>query len=210
MAKLQPDYIKWTLTLNATQAQEEFHKLEKANKALQAQANASRKAMAQLEAEGKKGSEEWNNLRKSVDQYSRSMAENRARMAEVSKRIDLASMSVSQLRKRMKDLQREFSNTSKATNPKQYNDLRKQLIQVQAALDKANTSARGLQGGFYSLTKMKQTLIGFFNGVGLTIFSLVTGSFKDAFNLIVDFERENSKLAAILGSSKDGIKDLET
>ena len=70
MAKLQPDYIKWTLTLNATQAQEEFHKLEKANKALQAQANASRKAMAQLEAEGKKGSEEWNNLRKSVDQYS--------------------------------------------------------------------------------------------------------------------------------------------
>lgn len=209
MAKLQPDYIKWTLTLNATQAQEEFHKLEKANKSLQAQANASRKAMAQLEAEGKKGSEEWNNLRKSVDQYSRSMAENRARMAEVSKRIDLASMSVSQLRKRMKDLQREFSNTSKATNPKQYNDLRKQLIQVQAALDKANTSARGLQGGFYSLTKMKQTLIGFFNGVGLTIFSLVTGSFKDAFNLIVDFERENSKLAAILGTSKDGIKDLE-
>lgn len=209
MAKLQPDYIKWTLTLNATQAQEEFHKLEKANKALQAHANASRKAMAQLEAEGKKGSEEWNNLRKSVDQYSRSMAENRARMTEVSKRINLASMSVSQLRKRMKDLQREFSNTSKATNPKQYNDLRKQITQTQAALDKANASAHGLQEGFLSLTKLKQSVIGFFNGIGLTIFALVAGSFKDAFNLIVDFERENSKLAAILGTSKDGIKDLE-
>ena len=32
MAKLNPDYIKWVLTLNATQAQEEYHKLEKANK----------------------------------------------------------------------------------------------------------------------------------------------------------------------------------
>lgn len=32
MAKLKPDYINWVLTLNATQAQEEFHKLEKDNK----------------------------------------------------------------------------------------------------------------------------------------------------------------------------------
>ena len=55
MAKLKPDYINWVLTLNATQAQEEFHKLEKDNKELQKQTNASRKAMAQLEAEGKKG-----------------------------------------------------------------------------------------------------------------------------------------------------------
>ena len=29
--KLSPDYINWVLTLNATQAQEEYHKLEKAN-----------------------------------------------------------------------------------------------------------------------------------------------------------------------------------
>ncbi len=29
MAKLSPDYIKWVLTLNTTQAQEEFHKLDK-------------------------------------------------------------------------------------------------------------------------------------------------------------------------------------
>lgn len=88
MAKLKPDYINWVLTLNATQAQEEFHKLEKANKELQKQTNASRKAMAQLEAEGKKGSTEWNNLRKSIDQNSRAMAQNRAMMQEVSKRFD--------------------------------------------------------------------------------------------------------------------------
>lgn len=209
MAKLNPDYINWVLTLNATQAQEEFHKLEKANKELQKQANASRKAMAQLEAEGKKGSTEWDNLRKSVDQYSRAMSENRAKMDELAKRFDLTSMSVSQLKKRLKELQREFNNTSKATDPKRYKELRGEINKVQAALDKANASARGLQGGFYSLTKMKQTIIGFFNGVGLTILALVTGAFKNAFNLIVDFERENSKLAAILGTTKDGIKEME-
>lgn len=210
MAKLKPDYINWVLTLNATQAQEEFHKLEKANKELQKQTNASRKAMAQLEAEGKKGSTEWNNLRKSVDQYSRAMSENRAKMDELAKRFDLTSMSVSQLKKRLKELQREFNSTSKATDPKRYKELRGEINKVQTALDKANASARGLQGGFYSLTKMKQTIIGFFNGVGLTVLALVTGSFKNAFNLIVDFEKANSKLAAILGTTKEGIKEMET
>ena len=45
MAKLKPDYIEWVLSLNATQAQETFHKLEKDNKGLQKQTNATRKAM---------------------------------------------------------------------------------------------------------------------------------------------------------------------
>ena len=206
--KLEPDYIKWVLTLNATQAQEEFHKLEKKNKELQQQTNASRKAMAQLEAEGKRGSAEWKNLRKSIEQNNKAMSLNRARMDEIAKRFDLTSMSVNQLKKRLKELQREFNNTSKAADPKRYNELRGEINKVQAALDKANAAARGLQGGFFSLTKMKQTMIGFFNGVGLTIFSFITGAFKNAFNLVVDFEKANSKLAAILGTSRDGIKEM--
>lgn len=125
MAKLQPDYINWVLTLNATQAQEEFHKLEKANKELRKQTEASRKAMARLEAEGKKGSAEWDNLRKSINQNNRIMGQYRSKMEEVSKQFDLTSMTVSQLRKRLKDLQREFNSTSKATEPKRYKELQK-------------------------------------------------------------------------------------
>ncbi len=206
--KLSPDYINWVLTLNATQAQEEYHKLEKANKSLKAETTASRKAMAELEAQGKKGSVEWNNLRKSIDQNNRVMAENRRKMDEVAKRFDLTTMTVSQLRKRLKDLQREFNNTSKAADPKRYKELRDQINKTQAALDKANASARGLQGGFFSLTKMKQTLIGFFSAIGMTIMALVVGSFKNAFNIIVEFEKANSKLAGILGTTRDGIKEL--
>ena len=37
MAKLKPDYIEWGLTLNSSQAQDEYHKLEKANKEQQKQ-----------------------------------------------------------------------------------------------------------------------------------------------------------------------------
>lgn len=209
MAKLKPDYINWVLTLNATQAQEEFHKLEKANKELQKQTNANRKAMAQLEAEGKKGSAEWNNLRKSIDQNSRAMAHNRAKMDEVAKRFDLTSMSVNQLKKRLKDLQKEFNSTSKATDPKRYKELQQEINKTQQALYRATGQTDKLKNGFLSLTKMKQVIIGFFTAIGMTVLGLVVGSFKNAFNLIVEFEKANSKLAAILGTTKNGIKELE-
>lgn len=208
MAKLSPDYIEWVLKLNATQAQEEFHKLEKANRELQQEANANRKAIAQLTAEGKKGSAEWKNLQRETARLTRSMAENRAKMNEVSKRFDLTSMSVNQLKKYLKSLKRDFNETSKAVDSKRYKELRGEINKVQAALDKADASARGLRGGFFSLTKMKQSLIGFFNGIGLTIFALITGAFGRAFSIVVEFEKENSKLAAILGTTKEGIKEM--
>lgn len=209
MAKLKPDYINWVLTLNATQAQEEFHKLEKDNKELQKQTNNHRKALAQLVAEGKDGTEAYKNLEKKIKENTQTMAQNSAKMNEVAKRFDLTSMSVNQLKKRLKDLQREFNSTSKATEPKRYNELRSEISRVQVALDKANASARGLGGAFFSLNKMKETVKGFFFQIGATILTLVTGSFKNAFNLIVDFEKANSKLAGILGTTKEGIKELE-
>lgn len=210
MAKLKPDYINWVLTLNATQAQEEFHKLEKENRELQKQTTATRKAMAQLEAQGKKGSAEWNNLRKSIEQNSRAISENRAKMDEVSKRFDLATMSANQLKKRLKDLQREFHNTSKATDPKRYEELKNEINKTQQAFYRATDQTDKLKNSFLSLTKTKQVLIGFFAAIGMTVLNLVVNSFKNAFDLIVDFEKQNSKLAAILGTTRNGIKDMES
>lgn len=208
MAKLKPDYIEWVLKLNATQAQEEYHKLEKESKELKSLMNANRKEMAQLEAQGKKNSSEWKNLAKSNGNYSRQLSENRKKLEELTKRMDINSMSVKQLKTRLNELKREFNNTSKATNPQRYKELRTEIIRVQGAIDKANASARGLRGSFFSLKKMQQTLIGFFNGIGLTIVGLVTGAFSNAFNLIVDFEKANSRLASILGTTTKGISEL--
>lgn len=42
----------------------------------------------------------------------------------------------------------------------------------------------------------------------MAIFDQVVNAFKTATNAIMDFERENSKLAAILGTTADGVKGL--
>lgn len=65
-SRLTPDYIEWMLKLNADQAAKEMRKINLENRELAKQQDATRKAMAQLEAEGKKGSKEWQNLKKSL------------------------------------------------------------------------------------------------------------------------------------------------
>lgn len=86
--------------------------------------------MSELAAQGKKGSEEWNNLSKSIREDSLAVAENTAKMNEVAKRFDLATMSVSQLRKRLNELNRQFNETSKATNSQLYAELKNFLVKI--------------------------------------------------------------------------------
>lgn len=207
--KLSTDYINWVLTLNTKQVQEEYHKLEKANKGLASQTTASRKAMVELEKQGKKGSQEWKNLRSSIAQNSRAMSENKARMEALQKGMAAGDLTINQLRKRLADLRKEFNSTSKSADPKRYRELQREIANTSKALNEAQASAGKMQGSFLSLTKMKSVLVGFFAGVGSTIMGLVTGAFRDTFNIVIDFERSNARLASILGTTRDGIKELE-
>lgn len=209
MAKLQPDYIKWVLTLNASQAQEEYHKLQKENKGLQKDADATRKRMAELAGQSKANTQEYKNLETRLKSLTNDMSLNRKKMQEVSKQFDLSTMTVAQLKKHLKELQREFNNTSKATDPKRYKELQRQIEETRKAMKDAANSATGLRGAFAKLEKSKEMLVGFFFGIGDGILQLISGSFRDAFNLVVDFERENSKLAGILGVTKEELKDME-
>ncbi|MDE6028391.1 MAG: phage tail tape measure protein [Muribaculaceae bacterium] len=204
MAKLSPDKIEWILSLNATQAQQEIHKLEKSTKSLQKENKQWRELMAKQIP----GSPEWKKYNDLIKTNNKLINRNRAEIKHLKGQLDISTMTMKQLNSRLKELKREFENTSKATDPKRYKQLREEMKKVGAALDKAKTEARGAAGAFFNLAKMKETLTGFFFQIGASVLTLVTGAFRDAFNIVVDFEKENSRLAAILGTTRDGIKDL--
>lgn len=209
MAKnLSPDVIEWIIKLNATQAQQEYHKLDKANRELKKSNDVARKAMVELEKQGKKNSQEWKNLKNSIAANNGAMSVNRAKMEEIARRMDTTSMTASQLQKRLKQLTKEFLNTSKATDPQRYKQLRDEIDKTRKALIEASGATRGLSGQLGILGKMKATVAGFFAGIGMTIMTQFVAGIKSAFNIIVDFERENSRLAAILGTSRSEIKDM--
>lgn len=207
-SRLTPDYIEWVLRLNADEAAREMHKLNEANKELSRQQNATRQAMVKLEAEGKKGSKEWQNLKKSVKDYGDQIKTNNEKLKELDKRLDVNQMSAAQLKKKLKDLHDEFRNTSKAIDPKRYRELQREIDQTQRAYVRAADATRGFSGALHSLSKLKSVLQGFFMGIGSQLLSVVLNGFRESVNVIIDFEKANSKLAGVLGSTKAGIAGL--
>ena len=207
-AKLSPDYIEWVLKLNTTQAQKEYHKLEKENKTLQKDNAATRESMAELEKQGKKNTQEWKNLKRALAVNNKAIRENAAKMGELVKGMKDSDLTLAQMKKRFTELQREFKYTSKAADPQRYKELQTRLRELKGAMRDAEDASRGFSGSLSKAGKVAETVKGFFFQIGASVLTLVTGAFRDAFNIVVDFEKENSRLAAILGTTRDGIKDL--
>ena len=203
MAKLKPDYIQWVLTLNASGAQKELHKLSESNKDLKASNKELQKEMTKLVAAGKGNSQEFKNLAAQMKKNSATISENNKKMQECEKRLDKTSMSASQLSKKMKALKKELNNTVQSLQPERYRALQRELNETQKAYNKATAGAKQFNGAMGMLQKMKANILGVFAVITTAIMTM--GS---ALRTIIDFEKQQSRLAAVLGTTKAAIKDM--
>lgn len=208
MAKLQPDYITWMLSLNANDLQKEIHSLHESTKKLKDDNKGLRKEMADLTMQGKAGGKEWQNLNKQIIENSKTIRENNTKIAECEKRLDKTTMSASQLSKKAKELSRELSNTVKSLEPEKYAALERELRAVTEQMDRNRASARGVFQTFTSFSKLKSTIAGIFVGFGQMIGQTFLGAIRQFQTTIKDFESANANLAAILGTTKERITDL--
>ncbi|MDE7349691.1 MAG: phage tail tape measure protein, partial [Muribaculaceae bacterium] len=204
MAKLSQDKIEWILSLNATQAQEQIYKLTKENKELEKQCAAAQKVMAAYP----ENSERWRNAEANLKAYKKQIAENNAMLRELNKQLDDDTRTLAQLEKELKKTQKEFKNTSKALAPERYKELQERMRQLKDAIHEAKNETEKMSSAWKGVAKLKQIVTGAFLEIGASIAQNVISSFKNAANIIIDFEAENSKLASILGVSKDAIGDL--
>lgn len=204
MAKLSQDKIEWILSLNATQVQEEIHKLTKENKGLKEQLKTAREEMNKFEV----NSPEWKAAASNVAYFNGKLRENKLTIKELEKHIDDETKTLKQLRKELKEANKEFENTSKATHPERYQELQERILQLRDKIKEAAGASEKLSSSWQSVAKLKQVVIGAFLEIGASITQNIIGAFRNAFNIIVDFEAENSKLASKLGVSKNAIGDL--
>lgn len=208
MAKLNNDKISVELDLKAQKAQEEIHRLTKATDALRKQNAEHRKEISRLAATEGDHSAEIKRLNETIQANTREIEANKRAMETERQKIDISRMSAAQLGKELKNLKRELNNTSKATNPKRYRELEDQIRRTEKALAEAQRSTRGFLASLLSLDKIATSIKGFFMGLGMVIMTQVIGAFKQLTNIIQDFERANSKLASVLGTTIDGVSRL--
>jgi TP901 family phage tail tape measure protein len=208
MAKLKPDYIEWVLTLNASDAQKEIHNLSEKNKELRDSNKEIKKAMTDLIATGKAGGKQWKRLDDQLKENNKTIGENNKKIAECEKRLDKTTMSANQLARKANALRKELRDTVKSLQPEKYAALEKELKEVEKAYGQATKKAEGFGGSLLSLNKIKTVLAGVFVTIGAMITGQIVGGLRDAISTIIEFEKKNSTLAAILGTTKKSIKDL--
>lgn len=202
--KLSEDEIKWILSVESTKAQQEIHKLTKANKELNTENNRRKKLLTELEAAGKKESEEYKRLRAEIKQTNSDISRNDALIAGLTKRMDLSQLTTRQLAKRAKELSEQLKDTSKATDPKAYKQLSSELKAVKGRMSELSSSGKNVLS-FLSASALKAgALAGSIALAGAAVKSIVSSNI----DINKEFEQSVANLAAILDITPDKMKML--
>lgn len=206
--KVQPDDIQVNLDVNATRAQEEIHKLTKSTEALRKQNAQYRKDISALAATEGDHSKEIARLNEQISTNSEQIRRNKREISTWEKQIDTSYKTAAQLKKHLKELKTELANTSRNLNPERYRELEQEIKKTEKAYQDATKSSNGFLGGIFNMQKAVEALKGFFMGLGMVLATQIIGQFSKLKDIIIDFERANSKLASVLGTNIDGIAKL--
>lgn len=130
MGKLQPDYITWTLSVNADGLQKEMLKVRNNTKELKAENVRLKSSMENLAMQGKLQSKEYKELNAQLKANNRTISENGEKLRLLESRLNNADKSYAQLSKQARQLRRELDNTVKSLQPQEYARLEAELAKT--------------------------------------------------------------------------------
>lgn len=198
MGKLQPDYITWTLSLNAGGLQKEILKIKNSSKELKDENKLLKESMKELTQQGKYQGEEYQKLDKQLKANNRIISGNNEKIKHLESRISNVNKSYAQLSKQAKKLQSDLDNTVKALQPEEYARLEAELMKTKTAMEQLRPRTEAVKESFFSLTKMKAAVVGFFAGIGASISSFFINAISEA----KEWMKEGINMAA----NADGVR----
>lgn len=202
------DKISTELEVRTQRAEAEIHRCSKAIDEFRKQNVAYRKELAALATAEGDTREKAAQLKAAIDENNRSIDAHKRAIEKARESIDISRMSAADLKKELKRLSTQLAHTSKNAHPEEYHKLEKQIERTKTALAEATKSTLGFFESLRNLDKFKAVIMGFFTALGMRILNDVVNSFRQAITVIQDFERANSKLASVLGTSAQGISAL--
>lgn len=208
MSDLKNDKISVELDVKAQKAQEEIHRYTKAIENLRKQNTEHRKEISRLAATEGDYSAEIKRLNETIRANTKEIDKNKKAIEEEREKIDISRLSAADLKKELRKLQSQLANTSKALHPEKWRETEDKINKYKEALKQAEQPTRSLIYKFKNLPSVTKAVEGAFLAVGTVITTYVLGAFKDLINTIQDFEKQNSKLAAVLGTTIDGVSRL--
>ena len=165
MAKghLSEDTIKFIMTAESSELQQEVHKSGKVIYELKKKEADLRKEQAAVKSALGEESKEYKDLSVKIKKVTQEIADENLKLTELHKRLGTGSMTMAQLRKEARLLQKQLDNTSQALNPKEYEAYAKKLQDVTQRMAELKNTTNGLVaqnkgGGFLSKFLMSMPL----------------------------------------------------
>lgn len=206
--KLSADVIQWSLSLDAKEYRSNLTSLEKETDELKQKNKQLTNSMKELEAAGRKESDEYKQLEASIKKNNTVITVNKAKMDQLKRSMDLTQLSANELRSYQRKLQLQLNSTVKSLHPEKYKELEGELQRVKRALNEATGETGGFWQKLKNLSVTTEVVKGTLWSFGQAILQSITDTFRNGINIIIDFEAANSKLASVLGSTSEGIKDM--
>lgn len=191
--KLTEDQIKWILSVESTEAQQEIRKLTKANRELEQANKDRRQEMIKVEMRGKKNSLQYKRLSAEVKENTVKLTENRAVIKGLEGTMKLTELTMGQLKKRAQELSRQLDNTSKSLHPEEYNKLEKELGDVRNRMTQLRDESKQVQqvtGRMIVSKGAMATMLG-------NIWTKVIGIAVQGLKKIKDFTTEGIRMAGM-------------
>lgn len=189
--KLKDDYIKFTLSLNTSEAREELNRLNASSRELQRTNDGLRNSMTELVASGKKGSDEYKRLEAELKSNSKAISDNNAKVKILRSSMKSTEKTYAELAKEARGLQKQLDNTVKSLHPEEYARLEKQLEETREAMARLRGGTNETSGSFLKLGNMKAMVVGFFASAGAAALDF----FKDGMSKAKEFVKESVEVA---------------
>ena len=143
--KVSNDTIEFILKANGSQLQEEIHSTNRHMKELEKQYDDLLKQQAIALKVNGKNSKAYKDLTKQIKEKKQAIAEDKAKIEELTKAIKVDDMTMAQLRKEAAKLKQQLEETSKATEPKEYEELERRLAEVNSRMRDLRESAKSVE-----------------------------------------------------------------
>lgn len=197
MAKkhLSEDEIKLIISGDSSKLQEELHKLTKETKDLRREERERRKAMVELEAQGKKNSKEYQNLAKECKTYTDRISKNNEKINVLTRNLNVNNLSMRQLKKEAKSLSEVLEDMTESANPEEYAKLNTRLAEVRRRMSELRNAGKNMNDEFgNSVSWMSKLTL----AVKAFIAVKVVGWLKSAHDQAYETRKEFAKYEAVL------------
>lgn len=186
--RLQEDYITWVLDLNATKAEQEYHKLDKESQTLRDRQREINQELKTLQRQPRKNAAEIKKLTDELKANSSTIQGNTAKMKALTRQMGTSNLSMSQLRKHAQDLQRQLDKTSKALHPQEWENLNRQLVETKSRISELKTESSE------------------FGGKNLVQGATLANLYATAINGLTEKAKEFTREGIAMAESADGVQ----